>query len=59
MIHKNWQELIKPTQLVVKPGAEVRSTGAIRKPPSESFSEPGSACVAMLSVHPWVASTKR
>jgi DNA-directed RNA polymerase subunit alpha len=20
MIHKNWQELIKPTQLVVKPG---------------------------------------
>jgi hypothetical protein len=22
MIHKNWQELIKPTQLVVKPGAD-------------------------------------
>jgi DNA-directed RNA polymerase subunit alpha len=20
MIHKNWQELIKPTQLIVKPG---------------------------------------
>ena len=22
MIHKNWAELIKPTQLVVKPGAD-------------------------------------
>ena len=32
-----------------KPGDEVRASGAMRKPPSESFCEPGSACVAMLS----------
>ena len=25
MIHKNWQELIKPTQLVVKPGPMPRA----------------------------------
>ena len=27
MIHKNWAELIKPTQLEVKPGADFHSTG--------------------------------
>ena len=29
MIHKNWQELIKPTQLDVKPGNDPRA-----RPPS-------------------------
>ena len=44
---------------VVKPGADVRSTGAMRKPPSESFCEPGSACVATESVQPFVGSVNR
>ena len=29
MIHKNWLELIKPTQLVVKPGADAQRTATV------------------------------
>ena len=31
MIHKNWAELIKPTQLVVKPGADVAQPGFVQR----------------------------
>jgi hypothetical protein len=39
MIHKNWQELIKPTQLVVKPGNDP----AARQPSSPNRSSVASA----------------
>ena len=35
MIHKNWQELIKPTQLVVKPGADAQRTATVIAEPLE------------------------
>ncbi|MCU0828568.1 MAG: DNA-directed RNA polymerase subunit alpha [Tabrizicola sp.] len=35
MIHKNWQELIKPTQLVVKPGADAARTATVIAEPLE------------------------
>ena len=38
MIHKNWQELIKPTQLQVKPGADpMRKAVAIAEPLERGF----------------------
>ncbi|MEO0344315.1 MAG: DNA-directed RNA polymerase subunit alpha [Pseudomonadota bacterium] len=38
MIHKNWQELIKPTQLNIKPGADpMRSAVAIAEPLERGF----------------------
>ncbi len=38
MIHKNWQELIKPTQLVVKPGNEpARQATVIAEPLERGF----------------------
>jgi DNA-directed RNA polymerase subunit alpha len=35
MIHKNWQELIKPTQLVVKPGADPQRLATVIAEPLE------------------------
>ena len=35
MIHKNWQELIKPTQLVVKPGADAARVATVIAEPLE------------------------
>ncbi len=35
MIHKNWQELIKPAQLVVKPGADPSRTATVIAEPLE------------------------
>ena len=35
MIHKNWAELIKPTQLVVKPGADATRTATLVAEPLE------------------------
>ena len=35
MIHKNWLELIKPTQLVVKPGADAQRTATVYAEPLE------------------------
>ena len=35
MIHKNWQELIKPTQLVVKPGADASRVATVIAEPLE------------------------
>ena len=35
MIHKNWQELIKPTQLVVKPGPDAARTATVIAEPLE------------------------
>jgi hypothetical protein len=35
-----------------KPGDDVRASVAMRNPPSDSFRDPGSACVAMLSRQP-------
>ena len=35
MIHKNWQELIKPTQLVVKPGADPARVATVIAEPLE------------------------
>ena len=35
MIHKNWLELIKPTQLVVKPGADAQRTATVIAEPLE------------------------
>jgi DNA-directed RNA polymerase subunit alpha len=35
MIHKNWAELIKPTQLVVKPGPDASRTATIIAEPLE------------------------
>ena len=35
MIHKNWQELIKPTQLVVKAGADAARTATVIAEPLE------------------------
>ena len=35
MIHKNWQELIKPTQLVVKPGADPARVATVVAEPLE------------------------
>ena len=35
MIHKNWAELIKPTQLVVKPGADATRTATLIAEPLE------------------------
>ena len=35
MIHKNWQELIKPTQLVVKPGADAGRVATVIAEPLE------------------------
>ncbi|MBC7157620.1 MAG: DNA-directed RNA polymerase subunit alpha, partial [Rhodobacteraceae bacterium] len=35
MIHKNWQELIKPTQLVVRPGADPARTATVIAEPLE------------------------
>jgi len=35
MIHKNWQELIKPTQLVVKPGADPSRVATVIAEPLE------------------------
>ena len=38
MIHKNWQELIKPTQLNIKPGADpMKSAVAIAEPLERGF----------------------
>ena len=38
MIHKNWQELIKPTQLVVNPGTDpARKATAIAEPLERGF----------------------
>ncbi|MGB1023482.1 MAG: DNA-directed RNA polymerase subunit alpha, partial [Paracoccaceae bacterium] len=38
MIHKNWQELIKPTQLVVNPGTDPASKAtAIAEPLERGF----------------------
>ncbi|MEO1562259.1 MAG: DNA-directed RNA polymerase subunit alpha [Pseudomonadota bacterium] len=38
MIHKNWQELIKPTQLNIKPGADpMRTAQAIAEPLERGF----------------------
>ena len=35
MIHKNWQELIKPTQLVVRPGADPARVATVIAEPLE------------------------
>ena len=35
MIHKNWLELIKPTQLVVRPGADAQRTATVIAEPLE------------------------
>ena len=35
MIHKNWQELIKPTQLVVKPGNDASRVATVIAEPLE------------------------
>ena len=35
MIHKNWAELIKPTQLVVRPGADATRTATLVAEPLE------------------------
>ena len=35
MIHKNWAELIKPTQLVVKPGPDAARTATVIAEPLE------------------------
>ena len=35
MIHKNWQELIKPTQMVVKAGADAARTATVIAEPLE------------------------
>ena len=35
MIHKNWLELIKPTQLVVKPGPDAQRTATVIAEPLE------------------------
>ena len=38
MIHKNWQELIKPTQLEIKPGADpLRMATVIAEPLERGF----------------------
>ena len=38
MIHKNWQELIRPTQLDVKPGADpLRTAVAVAEPLERGF----------------------
>ncbi|NND41534.1 MAG: DNA-directed RNA polymerase subunit alpha, partial [Silicimonas sp.] len=38
MIHKNWQELIKPTQLEVKPGNDpARQATVIAEPLERGF----------------------
>ena len=44
---------------VVKPGDSVRSTGAMRNPPSDSLPDPDAAWVATDSVHPCCGWTKR
>jgi DNA-directed RNA polymerase subunit alpha len=35
MIHKNWLELIKPSQLVVRPGADPQRTATVIAEPLE------------------------
>jgi len=35
MIHKNWQELIRPTQLEIKPGADPLRTATVTAEPLE------------------------
>ena len=41
MIHKNWAELIKPTQLAVKPGADAtRSATVVAEPLERGFGLP-------------------
>ena len=38
MIHKNWQELIKPTQLDIKPGADpLRMATIVAEPLERGF----------------------
>jgi hypothetical protein len=41
----------------VEVGSAVRLSGAMRKPPSDSFPDPGAACVAMRSRQPVSASS--
>ena len=39
MIHKNWQELIKPTQLVVKPGADAARVATVEDLGFDTYSD--------------------
>ena len=44
MIHKNWAELIKPTQLVVKAGPDANRTATVIAEPLERAREPMRRC---------------
>ena len=46
MIHKNWLELIKPTQLVVKPGADPQRLATVIAEPLERAAIVPAAAVA-------------